>query len=245
METKAGRRMTLRRRRYIERRRRQIRRCATITGLAVTLALAGAISSIASSSGKEPEFAIETEAPGNAPAVIRIMSFPEETTDDTVYITTEPATDPVTAACAVENGTTEETFACETKARIWGDSDREILARIAMAEAEGESIEGKALVIAVILNRVNSAGFPDSIEDVVFDKTGGSYQFSSVAPGGRYWTKEPNEDCYKAVDLVESGWDETQGATFFEATYNKGTWHKNHLKRLFQYGGHIFYTTKV
>lgn len=244
METKAGRRITLIRRRYIERRRRQIRRCVTITGLAVTLALAGAISSIASSPNKEPEATIETKAPGNAPADIRITSSPEETADDTVYITTEPATDPVEATSFVENESVEETSVCETKTHKWGNSERKILARIAMAEAEGENTEGKALVVAVILNRVNSAGFPDSIEDVVFEKTSGSYQFSSVAPGGRYWTKDPNDDCYKAVDLVESGWDETQGATFFEATYNKGTWHKNHLKRLFQYGGHIFYTTK-
>lgn len=244
METKARRRITPKRRYYIERRRTRMRRWTVIAGIAATLALAGAISSTASSPAEKQAVTAEARTPNDAPVVIEITSSPEETTNCIARITTEPATDPVEATSFAENEVTEEIYACDSKARKWGNSEREILARIAMAEAEGENTEGKALVIAVIINRVKAEGFPDSIEDVVFEKTGSSYQFSSVIPGGRYWTKEPNEDCYKAVDLVESGWDETQGATFFEATYNKGTWHKNHLKRLFQHGGHIFYTTK-
>ena len=43
------------------------------------------------------------------------------------------------------------------------------LAKLAMAEAEGEDTEGKALVILVVLNRVQSEGFPDTVEDVILE----------------------------------------------------------------------------
>ena len=127
----------------------------------------------------------------------------------------------------------------ETKA-TFTDAETEMLARIAMAEAEGEGVEGKALVIRVILNRVQDADFPDSIEAVIFQK----HQFATVNNGGRYWTKEPDAGCYEAIEMVESGWDESQGALFFESTHNTSDWHKNHLAYLFQKGNHIFYTRK-
>lgn len=120
--------------------------------------------------------------------------------------------------------------------RDWDAEDSEILLKIAMAEAEGESTEGKALVMLVVLNRVWSEGFPNTIEEVVFQKG----QFSPVAPGGRYWTTTPNEDCYRALEMVMyDGWDKSQGATFFE--HGGGGWHAKNLQYLFTVGGHNFY----
>lgn len=69
------------------------------------------------------------------------------------------------------------------KSRDWSAEDAEILLKIAMAEAEGESVEGKALVMLVVLNRVWSEGFPDSISEVVFQDG----QFTPTEEGGRYW----------------------------------------------------------
>ena len=43
-----------------------------------------------------------------------------------------------------------------------------LLAQIAMAEAEGEDTEGKALVMLVVLNRVEADEFPDSVENVIY-----------------------------------------------------------------------------
>lgn len=123
------------------------------------------------------------------------------------------------------------------KSRDWSAEEDTILLQIAMAEAEGEGVEGKALVMCVVLNRVWSAGFPNSIEAVVFQKN----QFSPVAPGGRYYTVTPDAECYEALDMIKRGWDESEGATFFEAYYNSSTWHRDNLQRLFQYGNHIFY----
>ena len=127
-----------------------------------------------------------------------------------------------------------------SKAAAFTDAERLMLARIAMAEAEGEGVEGKALVIKVVLNRVEDADFPNGIESVIFQKR----QFSTVNSGGRYWTREPDAGCYEAIAMVETGWDESQGALYFESTHNTSAWHKNHLRYLFQKGNHIFYTRK-
>ena len=120
--------------------------------------------------------------------------------------------------------------------RDWGYEDDEILLKIAMAEAEGESTEGKALVMLVVLNRVWSDGFPDSIEEVVFQER----QFSVTLDGGRYYTTTPNRDCYEALELVRHGWDESQGALFFESC-DGGSWHSENLEFLYQVGNHRFY----
>ncbi len=123
-----------------------------------------------------------------------------------------------------------------TRSLDWGDEDAAILIQIAMAEAEGESTEGKALVMLVVLNRVWDERFPDTIEEVVFQEN----QFTPTEPGGRYWTTVPSEDCYEALELVERGWDESQGALYFESTGRDG-WHSQNLEFLFQEGGHKFY----
>lgn len=136
--------------------------------------------------------------------------------------------------------TPEPTYTSMIQSYDWDGEDAEMLMKIAMAEAEGESVEGKALVMLVVLNRVWSGQFPDSIEAVIFQHYGNVWQFSPVVEGGRYWTTEPNEECAEALALVESGWDESQGAFYFESTGKDG-WHSRNLEFLFEYGGHKFY----
>ena len=132
--------------------------------------------------------------------------------------------------------TPEPTYTSIIHSYDWDGEDERMLAKIAMAEAEGESVEGKALVILVVLNRVWSDEFPDSIEEVIFQKN----QFSPVAEGGRYWTTESDAGCYEALELVMGGWDESQGAFYFESTGRDG-WHSQNLEFLFEFGGHKFY----
>lgn len=114
-------------------------------------------------------------------------------------------------------------------------ADEEILLKIAMSEAEGESIEGKALVMLAVLNRVQSDEFSDTVSEVVFQ----DQQFSPVMDG-RYYTAIPNDDCYAALELIESGWDESQGAMYFE-NYGANCWHRRNLEFLYQEGNHNFY----
>lgn len=118
--------------------------------------------------------------------------------------------------------------------------ETEDLLRIAMAEAGGESMEGKALVMKVILNRVQDERFPDNVHAVIFQTLMGRYQFTPVKEGGSFWTVTPSEDCRIALDLVQTGWDESQGALYFD-NRGSGTWQARNCQYLFQYGGHYFY----
>ena len=118
----------------------------------------------------------------------------------------------------------------------WDSDDAYRLAKIAMAEAESEDTEGKALVMLVVLNRVWDDEFPDTIEEVIFQKG----QFSPIS-NGRYNRVEPNRDCYEALRLIrDKGWDGSEGATYFESRSNS-TWHSEHLTFLFRHGRHYFY----
>lgn len=117
--------------------------------------------------------------------------------------------------------------------------DNYMLAKIAMAEAEGEDTEGKALVMCVVLNRVRSNKFPDNVRTVIYQKG----QFSPVA-NGRYEKVEPNEDCWKALNMIRAdGWDDSRGALYFESK-SASKWHRDNLQFLFRHGSHLFYTDR-
>lgn len=119
----------------------------------------------------------------------------------------------------------------------WDADDSYLLAKIAMAEAEGEDIEGKAYVIMVILNRMFSDEFPDTIEDVIFQDN----QFSPVS-NGRFYNIEPNDDCWDALDMIQvDKWDKSQGALYFESCESEDNWHSRNLEYLFTHGKHRFY----
>lgn len=124
----------------------------------------------------------------------------------------------------------------------WNASEEYIAVRMAMAEAEGEDTEGKALVILVIYNRTKSGKFPDTVKGIISQRNA----FTSYS-NGRYDLVEPDADCWAALDLIqETGWDESQGALYFERTPEDGesTWHSRNLERLFIHGNHTFYTEK-
>lgn len=93
-------------------------------------------------------------------------------------------------------------------------SDFEVLARIITAEADSESYTAKVAVGAVILNRVKSSKFPNSIPAVVYqvDSTG-RYQFEPVLNG---WINRPaSQSCIKAAQDAVNGWDPSEGALYF------------------------------
>lgn len=150
------------------------------------------------------------------------LNLPEYTPEPTEQPKEEPEEEPETEIEAVS--LTQE--------------EQKILLQVAMAEAEGESTTGKAMVMAVVLNRVRSDEFPDSntVEDVVLQKN----QFAVTKSGGRYYTVVPNEDCYTALEMILSGWDESCGALYFESEKKAG-WHSRNLEYLFTVGNHKFY----
>ncbi len=91
--------------------------------------------------------------------------------------------------------------------------DLRLLAKIIYAEARGESFLGQVAVGAVVLNRVKSNLFPDTIPEVIRQKNSCTYQFSPVEDGTI--NLEPDETAYKAALEALKGSDPTNGATFF------------------------------
>lgn len=127
------------------------------------------------------------------------------------------------------------------------EEDKEVLLRIVEAEATCEDLKGRMLVANVILNRVVSDKFPDSIAEVVFQNNGVTYQFAPIKDG-RYWTVKVSEKTVEAVERVLAGEDESQGALYFAARKlaNKDamSWFDTDLKYLFKHGVHEFFTDK-
>lgn len=118
--------------------------------------------------------------------------------------------------------------------------DAYLLEKIAMAEAESEDTEGKALVMLVVLNRVWDERFPDTIQSVINEKGA----FTPVS-NGRFDSVEPDADCQRALEMITTDhWDESDGALYFERTEGQSTWHSRNLTKLFEHGAHTFYTEK-
>jgi N-acetylmuramoyl-L-alanine amidase len=108
------------------------------------------------------------------------------------------------------------------------------LARIIYSEARGESFEGQVAVGSVVMNRVQSPDFPDSISEVIFQ----SGQFTAL-DDGQYWLT-PNQTAYRAARAALNGTDTTKGALFY---YNPAiatsTWSKARPK-ISKIGNHVF-----
>ena len=120
------------------------------------------------------------------------------------------------------------------------ESDYNVLLRIVQAEAGGCDMKGKILVANVILNRVGSDEFPDTITDVVYEKR----QFSPVSNGSINRCKV-EEETVEAVDRALAGEDYSEGALYFmnrrASSGSNVRWFDTHLDYLFQHGGHEFF----
>lgn len=94
------------------------------------------------------------------------------------------------------------------------DSDLEVLARCVYGEARGEPYNGQVAVAAVVLNRVKSSKFPNTIRGVIYQ----SGAFTAVSDGQINLT--PNESAYNAARDALGGWDPTGGCLYY---YNPAT----------------------
>lgn len=124
------------------------------------------------------------------------------------------------------------------------DEELEVLLRIVEAEAGNEDEDGKLLVANVVLNRMNSELFPDSVTEVVFQKEKGVCQFSPVS-NGSYYRVKISDETISAVGRALMGEDISQGALYFVARKyadsSKVKWFDNNLTYLFMHGGHEFF----
>jgi spore germination cell wall hydrolase CwlJ-like protein len=91
--------------------------------------------------------------------------------------------------------------------------DLDLLARLIMAEAPGEPYQAKVAVGAVVVNRVESGLFADTIKGVIYQNINGYYQFTPVANG---WINNPADtDAIRAAKEALNGSDPTNGALWY------------------------------
>lgn len=130
---------------------------------------------------------------------------------------------------------------------LMSDEDYDTLLRIVEAEAGSEDIKGRVLVANVIMNRVKSEGFPNTVTEVVWDNSDGVPQFSPTYDG-RINEVAVSDETREAVKQALKGTDYSEGALFFiqksAAEEHNVKWFEKDLKRLFKYGVHEFYTYK-
>ncbi|HZG73126.1 MAG TPA: spore cortex-lytic enzyme, partial [Chondromyces sp.] len=116
----------------------------------------------------------------------------------------------------------------------YSQNDIQLMANAVHGEARGEPYEGQVAVAAVILNRVESSNFPDTVSGVIFEPGA----FTAVADGQIWLT--PNETSKKAVIDAINGWDPTGNALYY---FNPVTatsawiWGRPQIKKI---GKHIF-----
>lgn len=113
------------------------------------------------------------------------------------------------------------------------------LSRIIHAEAQGEPLEGKLAVGAVVLNRVSSNQFPNTIYSVIFDMSAG-VQFSPAASGTIYCT--PNEESVVAAKLCLDGARISDNVFFFvNPSIAENTWVSDNRPYVMTIGNHTFF----
>lgn len=116
------------------------------------------------------------------------------------------------------------------------EEDKELLLKIGMAELGHEGcVECIALVMCTVRNRVESGRFSRTIRGVLYAEN----QFTPVGDG-TFAAAVPNEDCYAALALVQSGWDESQGALYYEFCEGE-SWHSKNLQLLMEHCNTRFY----
>lgn len=114
------------------------------------------------------------------------------------------------------------------------------LARIIHAEAQGEPYLGQVAVGNVIMNRVKSSSFPNTIYNVIFEYYKGIPQFSPVADGTIYNT--PNQSCMNAATEAYYGSKPVGNALyFFNPAKASGSWIVKNRKYVTTIGNHAFY----
>ena len=96
----------------------------------------------------------------------------------------------------------------------YSSQDVYLLAKCIHAEARGEPYMGQVAVGAVVLNRVKSSSFPNTISGVIYQP----YAFTAVIDG--QMNLEPNETAYNAARDAMNGWDPTNGCIYY---YNPAT----------------------
>ena len=113
------------------------------------------------------------------------------------------------------------------------------LSRVISAEAKGESFTGQIGVGTVVLNRVRSKEFPNTVKGVVFDRKYGT-QFTPVANGTIY--DAPTASAVVAAKMCLDGYTLSNSVLYFvNPRIASSSWIQNNRKYAFRIGNHDFY----
>lgn len=127
----------------------------------------------------------EAEAPANS----------ESQADVPEVVTPEPAAEPATPAVSISI------------------EEKDLFARLVEAEAKGESYEGKVAVATVVLNRVDSPEFPNTVTDVIHEVVGEAYAFTPVQNGEI--NNPASDDAIRAVEEALTRQDRLNDSVYF------------------------------
>ncbi|GIO43734.1 spore cortex-lytic enzyme [Paenibacillus apis] len=112
--------------------------------------------------------------------------------------------------------------------------EMDILAKIIYSEARGESYTGQVAVGAVVMNRIQSPDFPDTISEVVFQR--GAF---TAIDDGQYWLT-PDRTAYLAAQDAVRGWDPSGGSLYyFNPNTATSSWIWSRTQNV-KIGNHIF-----
>lgn len=125
-----------------------------------------------------------------------------------------------------------------------GDEEWQCLSKAIYFESRGETLKGQFAVAEVILNRVDSADYPDTICGVVMQQGGGGCQFSYVCDGRADRMRDP-EAMWRAERIARVMIDGapralTMGATHFHTRWVRPGW-SNRFPQTASIGAHLFY----
>jgi N-acetylmuramoyl-L-alanine amidase len=122
----------------------------------------------------------------------------------------------------------------ESGSSFYDENDLYILSHIIEAEAGAEPFIGKVAVGNVVMNRVHSSRFADTIEDVVFAPG----QFDPVASGG-YYSVSPSNDSVRAACYALEGYNYVGDSVYFLNPYvSSSTWG---MSNPIYIGNHVFF----
>lgn len=125
------------------------------------------------------------------------------------------------------------------RAPAYSDEDLYWLSRVISAESQGESLAGQIAVGNVVLNRVSSSKFPNTVKGVIFDRKD-AVQFEPVSNGTIYDTPTPQS--VLAARLVLNGTSVVEDCMyFFNPSLSKGSWIRQNCSYYTTIGCHQFY----
>lgn len=191
-----------------------------------------------------------SDTPVSGSTVTRIGSSCEQVIVGQRVQTVKNTTADLNVSSSMENKVNELDARSITLAEnptLMSDEDYDTLLCIVEAEAGSEDIKGRVLVANVIMNRVKSDDFPNTVTEVVWDNSDGVPQFSPTYDG-RINEVTVSDETKEAVKQALKGTDYSEGALFFiqksAAEAHNIKWFEKDLRKLFKYGVHEFYTYK-